>query len=206
MLPKGYEKRSFLKLAEQIDSKRLIQEYQKLPQNAWGGSYWKDVHCSVDTILLRGGNNHSESDYISDIVSDSPLLYELDYIKALISENGPFGYAKYVFIFKMAPNGISRLHRDLAGVWKDMYRIHIPIITNSEAFLVADGKSMHLSPGAAWTFDNQSLHGAINGAQERIHLIFDVSFNQKLQISIDQSEFFEGKIFPEHLKAIKPTY
>jgi hypothetical protein len=46
--------------------------------------------------------------------------------------------------------------------------------------MLAEGRSKHLEPGEAWSFDNQSLHSVVNGDQTRAHLIIDVNPNPKL--------------------------
>ena len=35
-----------------VDVDRLRAEYDSIPGDAWGVSYW-DVHCSIDVLLLR---------------------------------------------------------------------------------------------------------------------------------------------------------
>ena len=93
------------------------------------------MHCSVGMLLLRGGNSGNQSDFYCEEVVDHEPLSRMPYLSNLIGEDGPFGRAKYCFIFRTVPNGITVTHKDLQEIWFDMYRIHIPLITNNGAFL-----------------------------------------------------------------------
>ncbi|QFU74241.1 hypothetical protein EY643_00470 [Halioglobus maricola] len=192
-LPEGYGKRSFLRFAVPVDLERLRREYVSIPADAWMASYWGTIHCSVGMLLLRGGQSGTERDFFADDVADSPLLEKLPYIKSLMDDTGPFGRAHYGFLFRMEPNGLTQAHRDMMAKWTDMFRIHFPIESNSRARLISDGYAQHLTPGHAWSFDNGSWHGVVNGSTERIHLIMDVQFNPQLKHQIDAAEFVRGE-------------
>jgi cephalosporin hydroxylase len=181
---------------------RLLAEYRSIPDGAWRTSYW-EVHCSVGTLLLRGGKSGDRSAFACTDVHDSPVLSDLPAIRELLSTDGPFGEARYAYIFRMAADGIALEHVDETDVWRDMFRIHVPLITNSGSFLVANGKSMHFGAGAAWTFDNGARHGAVNGPAERVHLIFDVPFSEKLAARLDAAQWLEGDDIPSHVDAIR---
>ena len=102
----------------------------------------------------------------------------------------------------MKPGGVTLKHRDLMEVWKTMFRIHIPIYTNQDAVLISDGYAQHFSCGTAWSFDNYSDHGVVNGDTDRVHLILDVPFNPKLQQQIDQADIVQGEYSEKHLMVI----
>lgn len=203
MLPDGYEKVSFRRFAVEIDFDRLMADYVSIPDQAWANSYWGDVHCSVGMLLLRGGNTGTPEDFYCEQVSDNDLLAGLPYIESLLAENGPFGGANYAFFFKTKAHGVTLIHTDLMDIWRDMYRIHVPITSNPEACLVAEDKVQHFEVGYAWTFDNHSNHGVVNGGTERVHLIFDVPFNPVLKRCIDAAKFFPGKDNPEYVQKIR---
>lgn len=193
MLPETYQKRSFYRFDVPVDLARLREEYHSIPESAWQASYWGDIHCSVGMLLLRGGESGTEQDFFSDAVSDSPLLEQLPYMKSFLVPDGPFGEANYAFLFRMEPNGLTQAHRDMIEKWKDMFRIHVPITSNARARLISDGYAQHLSPGYAWSFDNQSWHGVVNGAAERVHFIFDIKFNDKMARQLDRATFVQGE-------------
>jgi len=202
VLPEKYQKRSFLRFDCNIDLTTLLSEYNSLSNSLWQTSYWGSIHCSIGMLLLRGGNKGTEFDFFADNVFDQDILKELPYISNLIGKDGPFGEATYAFIFKMRANGVTLKHKDIIEKWFDMYRIHIPIITNDGAHLIVNDHSQHLSSGYAWTFDNQQDHGVVNGAEERIHLIFDVPYSSQIASQIDQSTHFTGKKITSHIDRI----
>ncbi len=202
MLPAGYEKKSFRRFSQPIDLDRLRSEFDAIPDEVWQASYWGDIHCSVGMLLLRGGDKGTQEDFYCERVSDHPLLASLDYMLELIAPDGPFGGATYAFLFRMRPNGVTLVHRDTIERWFDMYRIHVPIQTNPDAYLIADNRSQHFAAGHAWTFDNQSRHGVVNGDQERIHLIFDVEWNPRLKAQIDQADLLPGEVIQAHIDRI----
>jgi hypothetical protein len=193
VLPEKYQKRSFLRFATPINLPRLIDEYHSIPEDIWQASYWGNIHCSVGMLLLRGGQSGTEKDFFSDSVFDNSVLEQLPYIKSLIDPDGPFGGAEYAFIFRMEPSGLTQAHRDMIEKWEDMFRIHVPIESNKRAKLISDGYAQHFSPGYAWSFDNSSWHGVVNGTNERIHLIFDVKLNDVLVEQLDRATFEKGE-------------
>jgi hypothetical protein len=186
-------KRSFLKLPVPIDVDRLLAEYGKIPETAWGESYW-DVHCSIDVILLRGGARGDADDYVTSEVSNGPLLDDLPYLASLLGPDGPFGGTVYAFVFRMAPGGITHVHEDDHESWRRPVRIHVPITTNDGAFLLSEGRACHLSVGEAWTFNNQVQHAVVNGDTTRVHLIFDVHPNPKLAELMQGAAFEPGDV------------
>lgn len=202
MLPENYSKRSFLKFNCDIDANKILQEFESIDNNVWESTYWGNVHCSIGMLLLRGGNQGTEFDFFCDTVFDKPILNSLPYINSLIGDDGPFGRASYAFIFKMQPNGVTLTHQDTIEKWYDLYRIHIPIITNSDAHLIVNRRSKHLELGHAWSFDNQADHGVVNGGSERVHLIFDVPFSAKVAKQLDAADCLEGENIDEHLQKI----
>jgi hypothetical protein len=189
-------KRSFLKLPVSIDAERLLEEFSRIPEDAWGVSHW-DVHCSIDVLLLRGGTKGKAEDFVTEEVANYPILKDLPYIWSLLIPEGPFGGAIYAFIFRTKPNGVTRAHRDDHEAWHRPVRIHVPIITNNGAYLIAEGMAKHLKVGEVWTFDNQSQHSVVNGDTTRVHMIIDVHPNPKLADLMKNAKFDPGVPDPE---------
>jgi len=168
-------KASFTRLPVTLDVPRLVDEVASIPTWAWERTYWPYPHGSVDQVLLRGGTRGVELDFfLDDGVVDQAILGRLPYMAWLVGPDGPFGGATFAFLFRMAPGGRSRLHTDDMPIWKTHHRVHVPIVTNPDARLIAGERWIHLPIGQAWTFDNQALHAAVNGDTPRTHLILDV--------------------------------
>ena len=103
-------------------------------------------------LLLRGGHSGTQQDFYCDESTDSEVLANLDYLRWLLDDSGPFGRATYAFIFRMKPMGVSRPHVDGDPAWKAPFRIHVPITTNDEAFFLSEGRSKHIAVGEVLDF------------------------------------------------------
>jgi hypothetical protein len=189
--PPTHPKRSFLRLPVRIDVERLLADYAAIPVLAWATSHW-DTHCSSDMLLLRGGVSGTEEDFAATQSHDHEVLAIAPYLSWLIGEAGPFGGAIYAFLFRMKPIGVARPHIDEAPAWQEPLRVHVPITTNDDAFLLCRGRAKHLAVGEAWTFDNQSMHAAVNGATVRAHLIMDVGRNPKMKALLANATWDPG--------------
>jgi hypothetical protein len=205
MLPEQYQKKSFYQFQVPIDLTKLRKEFNAISDDAWATSYWGEIHCSIGMLLLRGGVKGTEEDFFSEQIEDTAVLQQLPYIKSLLDASGPFGQASYAFIFKTQPNGLTLKHQDMMEQWRTMFRVHVPIYTNEGAFLIADERSQHFAEGSAWSFDNHSDHGVVNGDQERVHLIFDIPFNPKMAAQIDGAIHHIGSTNLSHIKLINTT-
>lgn len=76
---------------------------------------------------------------------------------------------------RLAAGQVIDLHRDGAGSNLLTHKIHVPLITNPQAFFVSEQRRFHLATGHAYEVDNIKPHGGINrGADDRIHFIFEV--------------------------------
>tara|TARA_R110001599_G_scaffold58903_1_gene163147 strand:- start:1401 stop:2462 length:1062 start_codon:yes stop_codon:yes gene_type:complete len=194
------KKRSFLELPVQIDMDRLLEEFHRIPDEAWGDSLW-DAHCSIDMLLLRGGAKGNEEDFTTTDVSNNPLLADFPYISSLLAPEGPFGGTTYGFIFRTKPGGMTRVHTDDHESWTRNVRVHIPIISNEGAVLMSEGRSLHFAVGGVWTFDNQAVHSVMNGDTTRVHMIIDVMPNPKLAALMSSATFHAGEEDPVRWKA-----
>jgi hypothetical protein len=74
-----------------------------------------------------------------------------------------------VRMLTMRPMTTYSLHYDF-----DLWRVHIPLITNPDAFIFVDGKMWHLPTGSAYLVKVEHHHLALNaGSENRVHLVFD---------------------------------
>lgn len=78
-----------------------------------------------------------------------------------------------VRMLTMKPRSTYSLHHD-----PDAWRLHIPLITNPDAFMFVDGKMWHLPVGQAYLVKVLDHHLALNaGTENRIHVVFDYCGN-----------------------------
>lgn len=56
-----------------------------------------------------------------------------------------------------------------------LYRIHIPLTTNSKAVTIINGKEHHMDVGRAYKVNTRAVHEVVNkGKTPRIHFMFDL--------------------------------
>lgn len=78
-----------------------------------------------------------------------------------------------VRMLTMKPKTTYSLHHD-----PDLWRVHIPLITNSDAFMFVDGKMWHMPVGNVYLVKVEHHHLAVNaGNENRIHIVFDYCGN-----------------------------
>lgn len=78
-----------------------------------------------------------------------------------------------VRMLTMLPRTTYSLHYDL-----DLWRVHIPLVTNPDAFMFVDGKMWHMPVGNAYLVKVEHHHLAVNaGNENRIHIVFDYCGN-----------------------------
>lgn len=95
--------------------------------------------------------------------------YNAGWLAGLISALQPREIGR-IRIMKMRPRSCYSWHRDLSP------RVHIPLITNPENFMIIRTESRHLYPGAIWWTNTTQNHSAMNCSNKnRYHLILEVS-------------------------------
>ncbi len=78
-----------------------------------------------------------------------------------------------VRMLMMKPKTTYSLHHDA-----DLWRVHIPLITNPNSFAFVHGKMWHMPIGFAYLMRVEHHHLAINaGMENRIHIVFDYCGN-----------------------------
>ena len=78
-----------------------------------------------------------------------------------------------VRMLMMKPRSTYSLHYDA-----DLWRVHIPLITNPDAFVFVHGKMWHMPVGNAYLMRVEHHHLALNaGMENRIHIVFDYCGN-----------------------------
>ena len=56
----------------------------------------------------------------------------------------------------------------------DLWRVHIPLITNPKAYIFIENKVWHLPAGGAYLISVENDHAPFNlGDKDRIHMVFD---------------------------------
>jgi hypothetical protein len=93
-------------------------------------------------------------------------------------------------------------------------RLHIPITTNPDAIIVADGRRYHLPVGHIYVMRPTSAHGACNlGSSPRVHVIIDVYDDEVLRRHMSETRTCSSRALPpladdvlqERLADLKPV-
>ena len=91
-----------------------------------------------------------------------------EYLAGLASRLG-ISVRGRVRLLMMLPRTTYSLHHDL-----DLWRLHIPLVTNPQALMFVNGRMWHLPVGWAYLVHVGQDHLALNaGLTDRIHVVFD---------------------------------
>lgn len=111
----------------------------------------------------------------------TPQLKRLPAMDKFLSESGLQIISSYISY--LDGGAFLHEHRDFVLQKIPRVRLHIPLVTHDQAFIVVPGKRIHFRKGFIWKFDpRKNLHSAFNsGKEERIHLLIDCFPNKKTQ-------------------------
>lgn len=162
---------SCLKLPVIFDVEKMISEFHSIPSAMWGTRGGRvGVHANTEAVFLRGyapaeGNLPIE---------DRPILDSLPYVRWLIYELFNALPQRCLFA-KLRANSEIRPHIDQGEYFENTIRIHFPVVTNSDALMMANGFSFHMRAGEVWALNNNTIHGVFNRhpSEARTHLICD---------------------------------
>jgi hypothetical protein len=147
---------------------RHYNEYQS-------GDWWT---CS---LLGRSADarDGEVTDAVAPMVTDA--LEKLPVTRKLIEDMG----LQYMMarLARLDPDGALWEHKDYQDLCRvPRQRIHLPLDTNPDAFLVSGGQRFHMGLGSVQTFYPTTAHGACNaGTRSRVHLILDVHEDEHLK-------------------------
>lgn len=86
-------------------------------------------------------------------------------------------------LLRLLPGAFLHEHRDFVYLENlKRLRLHLPLVTNQNAFIIAPGRRLHFKRGFLWKLDPKAtVHSACNfGLQPRIHLMIDCYMNDRL--------------------------
>lgn len=76
-------------------------------------------------------------------------------------------------------------------------RLHVPLATNTSAYMIVGGCKVHLRPGWIWRLEPTHQHGACNlYGPDRIHLIIDCYIDEDLRARSDAAVLGSEDIEP----------
>lgn len=83
-------------------------------------------------------------------------------------------------LLKLDAGAEVKPHRDYALGYEDgVFRLHIPVVTNSEVEFILAGERITMEEGTCWYIDANEEHSVKNcGKEDRIHLVIDCERNE----------------------------
>ena len=186
----------------EFDAARALSEVRSIPRDQFDSSSRGPTHQDVQGIFIRGYPPRLAKPDV-----DRTILKSLPYISSFIQNSLP-GKACKCVIAKLKPNGIIPVHSDRlldrdgqplrgsikAKYFEDTIRLHIPVVTSSDAHFFNNGEFFNMKEGEVWAINNLAIHGVINEhpSDTRIHLIVDILPDEKTEAVVRNAEFIQG--------------
>lgn len=161
-----------------FDTEKLKNDVQKIIQKKWTNHYnTNDYSGKWTSIALMSQNGKSDSIFAlpsgDEKLVPTEILDSCSYFKEILDS---FLFEKTaVRLLKLDVGAEVKPHSDNCLGYEDgCFRLHIPIITNSEVEFILDGKRLIMNEGECWYIDANFIHSVANrGTQDRIHLVID---------------------------------
>ncbi|MEU8785955.1 aspartyl/asparaginyl beta-hydroxylase domain-containing protein [Streptomyces sp. NPDC048637] len=141
----------------------------------WKAEYGEFQSGGWWTTSLMNASGEAADVKIGDCTArPTALLEHMPATAGLLAELG-LSYM-WVRLARLEANAFLWEHRDYDELDQvERHRLHIPLHTNSSAFLVTGGTKVHMAGGRIWRLTPTYAHGVCNLlGPDRIHLIADV--------------------------------
>jgi hypothetical protein len=133
----------------------------------------------------RDGDDVREHDYPA---APTPAGKALPAINELVRQLCSTELLRSVRIFSAENYAIIIPHRDYLEHPNGFFRIHLPLVTNSDARNSENEHVYHMRRGELWFLDGREIHsGGTLGTERRLHLVFDFESAHQVQSLIDLS-------------------
>jgi hypothetical protein len=160
-----------LRLPLQVDAERLAAEIAALPASVWGTTGGRvGVHRAAEALFLRGYAPAQGALPIEDREPLALLPYAREIIERLIQAP-----AQRCLIARLPGGASIAPHIDRAPYFGKTLRLHFPIQSHEQAWMVAGPLCYLMKPGEVWVLNNSSPHAVWNADPERsrTHMICD---------------------------------
>lgn len=199
ILDKGLLVGTCVRLPLRVDAERLRMEVDSLPARVWGTTAGRvGVHRAADAVFLRG---HAPAE--GDLpIEDRPPLSQLPYARSLIEST--LGGSPLRCLLARLPAGASiATHVDQAPYFWKSLRVHVPVATHDQAWMVCGGLAFRMAAGEVWVLNNCAPHAVWNAhpTQARTHMICDFPPTPGLLELLNRGERNLGQDVPEVVSA-----
>lgn len=161
-----------------FDIKRLKDDLNKIFDKDWNDHYNKNDYAGKWTsIALMSKNGKSDAIYAAldnnEKLVPTEILDLCTYFKEIFNS---FLFEKTAArLLKLEVGAEVKPHTDNCLGYEDgCFRLHIPIVTNSEVEFILDGERLIMNEGECWYIDANFTHSVANrGQEDRVHLVID---------------------------------
>lgn len=184
-----------VKLPVAVDVERLTREYQALPASVWGSTGGRvGVHMAAEAVFLRG---YAPAEGEKPIV-DRPALDSLPYVRYLVEQAIP-APAFRCLLAKLPAGGRIDPHIDRAPYFSKTLRIHIPVETHENAWMMCANQTYRMNTGETWVINNSTTHAVWNAdeSRSRTHLICDFAPSDALLSLIARGDRHLAVVAPQ---------
>jgi hypothetical protein len=153
-----------------VDAGRLAAEIEALGPSVWGTTDGRvGVHRSAEAVFLRGYAPAAGEMPIED----RPALDHLPYAREVLLGLG--APPQRCLLARLPAGRTVALHIDRAPYFAKTIRIHVPVSTSEQVFMLCAGLSYRMRAGEVWALNNSAQHGVWNAdpGRSRTHLICD---------------------------------
>ncbi|RVT79585.1 aspartyl/asparaginyl beta-hydroxylase domain-containing protein [Flavobacterium sufflavum] len=161
-----------------FDKEKLVIDTNKVIKRKWIDHYNSNDYSGKWTsiaLMSKGGKSSNISAFSSSAEEFIPtdILDFCDYFKEIL--NGFLFEKTAVRLLNLGAGAEVKPHTDHSLGYEDgMFRLHIPIITNSNVEFILDGKRLIMNEGECWYLNANFIHSVKNGGNnDRIHLVID---------------------------------
>jgi len=180
---------------------RELQSDEAGLERLWREPYPEYASAGMKVTTLLNPTGEQENFDYRDCPNpvQTPLLEKLPTLADFIAGSGL--QIMGVRLLCLEPGTFLHEHRDFVYLEEiQRYRLHLPLITNDQAFITSPGTNVHFERGYLWKLDpKQTIHSACNfGSQRRVHMILDCYVNDTL------AELLRGEFFEERLRYVLP--
>lgn len=160
-----------VRLPLRVDDERLASEVAALPASLWGTRGGRvGVHRAAEAVFLRG---HAPAEGALPIEDREPLAL-LPYVREIIERLIP-APAQRCLLARLPGGATIAPHIDRAPYFAKTLRLHFPVETHDQVWMVAGPLCYSMQPGEAWVLNNSAPHAVWNAdpQRSRTHMICD---------------------------------
>ncbi len=181
------------RLPLRVDATRLATEIAALTPSAWGSGGRVGVHRPADALFLRG---HAPAEGELPI-EDRPVLDELPYAREVMGLLG--APPQRCLLARLPAQRTVALHIDRAPYFAKTVRVHVPVETHDNAWMLAGDLAFRMQAGEVWALNNSAEHGVWNGdaTRSRTHMICDFTLTPTLLDLLVRADRALGERRPE---------